>query len=189
MKDTDSGQELNQPESVRDFLRSGRQDVYNTHKSAILSCRDIKPGLGEGFSPFTKPMNLALYWIYPSLREAKGSPSGSAGKEFTCSAGCTGHAGSTSGSGRSPGGGNGNPLAHSCLKNPMERGAWWAAIQRLVKSWTRLSLRERKDTEPESYEIQKGEDSGVQGVAFQGSSCGSWAGATSFLSSHQEALG
>ena len=189
MKDTDSGQERNQPESVRDFLRSGRQDVYNIHESAILSCRDIKPRLGEGFSPFTKPVNLALYWTYPSLREAKGSPSGSAGKEFTCSAGCTGHTGSISGSGRSPGGGHGNPLAHSCLKNPMERGAWWAAIQRLVESWTRLSLRERKDTEPESYEIQKGEDSGVQGVAFQGSSCGSRAGATSFLSSHQEALG
>ena len=123
MKDTDSGQELNQPESVREFLRSGRQDVYNTHESAILSCRDIKTGLGGGFSPFTKPMNLALYWIYPSLREAKGSPSGSAGKESTCNAGDTGHSGLISGSGRSAGGGNGNPLAHSCLKNPRERGA------------------------------------------------------------------
>ena len=28
------------------------------------------------------------------------------------------------GSGRSPGGGNGNPLQHSCLENPMDRGAW-----------------------------------------------------------------
>ena len=27
---------------------------------------------------------------------------------------------------RSPGGGNGNPLQHSCLENPMDRGAWWA---------------------------------------------------------------
>ena len=30
------------------------------------------------------------------------------------------------GSGRSPGGGNGNPLQYSCLENPTDRGAWWA---------------------------------------------------------------
>ena len=32
------------------------------------------------------------------------------------------------GSGRSPGGGNGNPLQYSCLENPMDRGAWHAAV-------------------------------------------------------------
>ena len=32
------------------------------------------------------------------------------------------------GSGRSPGGGNGNPLQYSCLENPMGRGAWWAIV-------------------------------------------------------------
>ena len=31
-------------------------------------------------------------------------------------------------SGRAPGGGNGNPLQYSCLENPMDRGAWWAAV-------------------------------------------------------------
>ena len=30
--------------------------------------------------------------------------------------------------GRSPGGGQGNPLQYSCLENPMARGAWWAAV-------------------------------------------------------------
>ena len=30
--------------------------------------------------------------------------------------------------GRSPGGGNGNPLRHSCLGNPMDRGAWWPTV-------------------------------------------------------------
>ena len=30
--------------------------------------------------------------------------------------------------GRSPGGGHGNPLQHSCLKNPMDRGSWWAKV-------------------------------------------------------------
>ena len=32
------------------------------------------------------------------------------------------------GSGRSPGGGNGNPLQYSCLENSMDRGAWWATM-------------------------------------------------------------
>ena len=32
--------------------------------------------------------------------------------------------------GRSPGGGNGNLLQYSCLKNPMDRGAWWAIVKR-----------------------------------------------------------
>ena len=35
--------------------------------------------------------------------------------------------------------GNGNPLQYSCPENPMDRGAWWAAIHGAAKSWTRLS--------------------------------------------------
>ena len=44
------------------------------------------------------------------------------------------------GAGRSSGEGNGNPLQYSCLKNPMERGAWQATVQRVAKSWTQLSM-------------------------------------------------
>ena len=40
----------------------------------------------------------------------------------------TGDADSIPGSGRSPGERNGNPLQYSCLKNPMDRGAWWATV-------------------------------------------------------------
>ena len=36
-------------------------------------------------------------------------------------------------SGRSPGGGNGNPLQYTCLGNPKDRGAWWAIVQRVAK--------------------------------------------------------
>ena len=43
---------------------------------------------------------------------------------------------SISGSGRSPGGGHGNPLQCSCLENPMDRGAWWATVHRVPNSWT-----------------------------------------------------
>ena len=49
-------------------------------------------------------------------------PNSSAGKESACNAGDTGDAGSLPGLGRSPGGGNGNPLQYSCLKNPKDRG-------------------------------------------------------------------
>ena len=34
--------------------------------------------------------------------------------------------------------GNGTPLQYSCLENPMDRGAWWAAVHRVTKSRTRL---------------------------------------------------
>ena len=43
-------------------------------------------------------------------------------------------AGSIPGSGRSPGGGHGNPLQYSCLKNPMDRGAWRATVHRVAKN-------------------------------------------------------
>ena len=43
--------------------------------------------------------------------------------------------GSIPGSGKSPGGGHGNPLQYSCLENPMDRGAWWATVHRVTKSW------------------------------------------------------
>ena len=45
--------------------------------------------------------------------------------------------------GRSPGGGNGNPLQYSCLKNSLDRGAWRVIVQRVAKSRTQLSTRAR----------------------------------------------
>ena len=53
------------------------------------------------------------------------TPGGSDNKESACNAG---DLGLIPGLGRSPGEGNGNPLQHSCLENPMDRGAWWATI-------------------------------------------------------------
>ena len=46
--------------------------------------------------------------------------------------------GSIPGLGRSPGGGHGNPLQYSFLENPKDRGAWWAPVYRVARSWTRL---------------------------------------------------
>ena len=63
-------------------------------------------------------------------------PGGSEHKESASNAG---DGGSIPGLGRSPGGGHGNPLQYSCLENPRDRGAWWAAVHGVTKSWTRLS--------------------------------------------------
>ena len=46
---------------------------------------------------------------------------------------------SVPGSGRSPGGGHSNPLQCSCLKSPMDRGAWGATVHGVAQSQTRLS--------------------------------------------------
>ena len=54
-------------------------------------------------------------------------------KNPTASAGDVRDVGSIPGSGRCPGGGHGDPLQYSCLENPMDRGAWWATVRRVVK--------------------------------------------------------
>ena len=40
--------------------------------------------------------------------------------------------------GRFPGGGHDNPFKYSCLENPMDRGAWRAMVQRVIKSQTQM---------------------------------------------------
>ena len=72
----------------------------------------------------------SLYLVLPGDSAVKG-PS-------TCSAGATGDTGLIPGSGRSPGGGQGNPLQYSYLENPMDRGAWRAAVHAVTKSLTQL---------------------------------------------------
>ena len=58
------------------------------------------------------------------------------GSEVKVSASNAGDLGSSPGSGRSPGEGNGNTLQYSCLENSMDRGAWWATVHGIAKSWT-----------------------------------------------------
>ena len=67
-------------------------------------------------------------YIYENL------PQWFSGKEPACHAGATEAMGSILGSGRSPGEGNGNPIQYSCLKNSMDRGAWWATVHGVAKS-------------------------------------------------------
>ena len=77
------------------------------------------------------PLHLYIYcWV------TVGFLGGSVVKNPPASAG---DAGSIPGSGRSLGGGNGNPFQYSCLGNPMDRGAWWATIHGVTKSWQQLT--------------------------------------------------
>ena len=82
------------------------------------------------FSPVT------IYFLYPWFYFCfVGFPDDSAVKKSACN---TGDAGSILGSGRSPGGGHGNPLQYSCQENPIDRGAWWATVYGVSKSQIQL---------------------------------------------------
>ena len=63
----------------------------------------------------------------------RGLPGWLSGKEPACSAG---DAGLIPGTGRSPGGGHGNPLQYSCLENPRDRAAWQATVHGVAESDT-----------------------------------------------------
>ena len=75
-----------------------------------------------------------MFWI--KLVVLLGFPGGSDSKESACNAG---DLGLILGSGRFPGEGNDNPLQHSCLENPMDRGTWQTTVHGVPKSWIRLN--------------------------------------------------
>ena len=106
----------------------------------------------------TNKLRLHLFWkemyrcgklfqwlilcMYMSVRQALifinilGLPWCLSGIESICQ---LGDSGSVPVLGPSPANGNGNPLPYSCLRNPMDRGAWWATVPRVPKSGTRLT--------------------------------------------------
>ena len=67
-----------------------------------------------------------------------GFPGGTSGKEPPANAGDKRDVGSILGSGRSSGGGHGNPLQYSCLESPIGRGAWCVTVHRVTESRTQL---------------------------------------------------
>ena len=74
-------------------------------------------------------------------QQQQGFPSGASVKNPPANAGDVRDVGSIHGSKRSPGGGHGNPLQCSCLENPRDRGAWWAAVYGVAQSRTQLKRR------------------------------------------------
>ena len=100
---------------------------------SVYLCRYLSFRACIEFPDFTNK-NKGCWVKFSSFPE--GFPGGSEVKVSACNAK---DPVSIPGLGRSPGEGNGNPLQYSCLENPMERGAWWATVHAVTKSWTQLS--------------------------------------------------
>ena len=84
-----------------------------------------------------KKKNKQNWWKLEKSRIQLGFPGGSDGNDFTWNAG---DLGSTPGSGRSTGEGNGNPFQYSCLENSMDRAAWQATDHGVAESDTTEQL-------------------------------------------------
>ena len=103
----------------------------------FFSCPQSFPASGSFSTQSARPIRWPKYWSFGF--------SGSNGKESACKAG---DLGSIPGLGRSPGRGYGNPLQYSCMKNPMERGAWRATVLGVAKipyTATKISSCHSKD--------------------------------------------
>ena len=103
-------------------------------REGFLSPEVIFLAVGGGF--LNEPRSLGKGSSYSSGEthtDIEGFPGGSAGKESVCN---VGDLGLIPRLGRSPGGGLGNPLQYSCLKNPMDRGDWQATVYRVTESDT-----------------------------------------------------
>ena len=103
-----------------------------------LSTPDIRKKLQKlQLSPQT-PTPQLLSWLWPL--GYLGFPGDTAVKNSPANAGDIRGVGLIPVLGRSPGGGNGNPLQYPCLENPRNRGAWQATVHEVRKSWTRLRM-------------------------------------------------
>ena len=80
--------------------------------------------------------------ILPLPTPSRTFPGGSVVKNLPAHAGAAGDIDSIPGSGRSPEGGNSNPLQYSCLDNPMDREAWQDTVHGVAKCWMWLSTHE-----------------------------------------------
>ena len=74
-----------------------------------------------------------MHTVFMSGNKLTGLPGWLRGKESACNAEDRGW---IPGSGRSPGGGHGNPLQYSFLENPMDRRTWWATVHEVTKNRT-----------------------------------------------------
>ena len=88
----------------------------------------------------TRSFSLYLGHTHTHTRtHTRGLPWWLSVKKPSCNAGATGDANSISGLlGRSPGEGLGNPLQYSCLKSPMDRGAWWVTVLKVAETQRQL---------------------------------------------------
>ena len=99
---------MNVPNTTEPYTKKGSDDMeFGMDTYTLLYLKQITKDLLYSMVP---------WWL--------------SGKEYACSVGDTC---SIPGLGRSPGERNGNPLQCSCLGNPMDRAAWWAAVHGVTK--------------------------------------------------------
>ena len=103
----------------------------------MISVKTVSSTKGIPFCSFFFHIYFYLF-TYLALPGLRASQVALVVKNPPASAGDTRDRGSIPGLGRSPVGGHGNPLQYSCLENPMDRGAWWAAVHKVSKSQTQL---------------------------------------------------
>ena len=118
----------------------------NTHMKALSPIRYPSLILPGGL---TRPSYYPLHFFFMNLfgflyfvefyARSKGFLGGAVVKNPPANAGDAGDMGSIPRSEISPEGGNGSPLQYSCLENRMDRGALWATVHGVPKSWTQLS--------------------------------------------------
>ena len=106
---------------------------YVSNSPLVLTNPDQRAGKISSSSLLKDSRIVGIFTIYPKLACSNG---GSDGKESACR---VGDLDSVPGSGRSPGGGHGNPLQYSCLENLQGQRSQWAAVQGVAKSQTWLS--------------------------------------------------
>ena len=83
--------------------------------------------------------NLRMFPLISPLHSHGASQMALVVKNLPANAGDIRDLGSIPGSGRSPGGGHGNPLQHSSPENPMDRGAWWSVVHGVEQDWSDLA--------------------------------------------------
>ena len=87
-----------------------------------------------------------IMWVGRIYTHTWGFPGGAVVENPPGKAGDTGDVGSIPGMGRSPGGGSGDPLQYSCLENPLDRGAGWATVHGVKKSYTYIYIHIHRHT-------------------------------------------
>ena len=118
--------EKNKSRDERQLQNTCERSKLNLTQSAYMTCTRERSSCWQSYNQKL----FILPPVLPVLKKDEGRvfPHSSVGKSSVCN---TGDLGSIPGLGRSPGGGNGNPLQDSCLENPMDRGA--LQVQRIAR--------------------------------------------------------
>ena len=111
------------------------------------------PG-GMGLIP-GQSTKILMLWCMVNINKSWASQVALVVKNPPANAGDLRVAGSIPGSGRSLGGGHGNPCQYSCLKNLTDRGAWRAIVHRVAKSWIWLKLLSMHSSHIKEYIVSK----------------------------------